>query len=64
MGTGRGILPENAEPWLDFIAAHTATRAEDWRAHVVGSDQPTPLPRPLTPPQTASRRAPSAPATP
>jgi hypothetical protein len=32
MGTGTKLLPLNAAPWLDRIAAHTQTAKADWTA--------------------------------
>lgn len=55
MGSGRDILPENADPWREFIAQHTSTREEDW--HVFIMDNPGGLPTPVDlTQQTASRR--------
>jgi hypothetical protein len=30
MGMGTQFDPTNAQPWLDRIALHTATKAGDW----------------------------------
>ena len=54
MGTGRGILPENADPWREFIAQHTSTREQDWHVFIMDNQGGLPTPVSLAP-QTATR---------
>lgn len=55
MGLGRGILPQNADPWRDLIAEHTSTQEVDWRIHVIASNGVPPSPASLTT-QSAGRQ--------
>jgi hypothetical protein len=40
MGSGTKLLPINAAPWLDRIAAHTMTARPDWTASLYVRAQP------------------------
>lgn len=55
MGSGTGILPENADPWRSFMVEHTGTAEGDWRVFVMTSGAAIPTPVALTQ-QTAGRQ--------
>jgi len=55
MGSGTGILPENADPWRSFMAEHTGTTESDWHVFLMNSGGALPTPVALAQ-QTATRQ--------